>query len=984
MLDHGKTNDPNCKNVLYCCREVAVLQSDTYLILTLKLRLAILSGASCATGEQENLKRELEGLVQLKPGYVCSITGCGFKSRNCKLLLIHLRSLHQNSNQPIKCPFNDCDRVMSSVKMLMIHIKTYHTRGKKENLNHVKIIEKLSVVKCLSVSCQYQKFKTVKELKVHLTSFHTRCNETVQCIFRGCTFATTVTGTLRSHFSKKHRDDQLINLKSEICGTEYEGEEYQTNDVDGSDAIEFEVERSGDEVEITDEDNDCSEDESEDDLNLFTRALAITINTWMCVKHIPFTTVNVIVAEVFNSYQKGVDTTKKNMEKALTEIGLPLTNIEDILKDIEKEDPFIQAQKELEEEKNRKNFIYSNFKNVKPVSVKLSREKLTGKQDSMQHVPLKESLRILLEDPTYIMQRKSDPYFHDADLVKDVRDSKSFRENKFFQQNPTAVPLLIFQDELEIVNPLGAGKSRHKILCTYYTTLEIIPPLRSKVQSIQLISLVLSRNWKKYGNEACNRNLIEDLKQLETEGIEIHNPDKKVVRAGLAYIVGDNLGQHQVAEMNSVFSSGYICRICNATYKDVCKNHLLYSGCKDEYKTEYLSEAQYDAFADKAVEGEASTATQGIKNHCVFNALRSFHCVSQLPPCLGHDFYEGVFSYDVQHYLDYLINKEKLISAEEFNGKIANCKLSGRDGKNRPKNFKVRAKNTKYEGNAGSLRVLSRILTSILADVLEESITEKYIVKLHEVSEIITAPKLDGYEIEFVMTRIILEYLDLRVEAIEELNMANARPKHHFLSHYSRSYTFHGPLIHLWAMRMEGKHCYFKNVIRASKNFINAPLTCASRHQMAQISYSFYGLFPSRRLEVPDNAPEVKEVLEVSNDAEMRHYYTRLHGQALVPNHLQIYGTKFEVGHLVVMEKMSFGTLKVGLIMGMSCYKNEVNFLVSTFVALQSKYGYYVTSESLNKETVDFDNLADHYPLLMIGTPTAFMFRLHHFISRRR
>ena len=140
MLDHGKTNDPNCKNVLYCCREVAVLQSDTYLILTLKLRLAILSGASCATGEQENLKRELEGLVQLKPGYVCSITGCGFKSRNCKLLLIHLRSLHQNSNQPIKCPFNDCDRVMSSVKMLMIHIKTYHTRGKKENLNHVKII----------------------------------------------------------------------------------------------------------------------------------------------------------------------------------------------------------------------------------------------------------------------------------------------------------------------------------------------------------------------------------------------------------------------------------------------------------------------------------------------------------------------------------------------------------------------------------------------------------------------------------------------------------------------------------------------------------------------------------------------------------------------------------------------------------------------------------------------------------------------------
>ena len=63
-------------------------------------------------------------------------------------------------------------------------------------------------------------------------------------------------------------------------------------------------------------------DEPDEDLNLFTRAPAIAINSWMCVKHIPFSTVNVIVAEVFNSYQKGVDTTKKNVQKALTEIGL--------------------------------------------------------------------------------------------------------------------------------------------------------------------------------------------------------------------------------------------------------------------------------------------------------------------------------------------------------------------------------------------------------------------------------------------------------------------------------------------------------------------------------------------------------------------------------------------------------------------------------------------------------------------------------------
>ena len=113
-------------------------------------------------------------------------------------------------------------------------------------------------------------------------------------------------------------------------------------------------------------------------------------------------------------------------------------------------------------------------------------------------------MKALLEDPTFIKQKQDDSYFHEEDVFKDVRDGVNFRSNSFFLENPNAVPLMIFQDELEVANPLGSGRTKHKINCTYYSTYEVQNCLRSKTQSIQLISLVSSKMWKKYGNLKTN------------------------------------------------------------------------------------------------------------------------------------------------------------------------------------------------------------------------------------------------------------------------------------------------------------------------------------------------------------------------------------------------------------------------------------------------------------------------------------------------
>ena len=356
--------------------------------------------------------------------------------------------------------------------------------------------------------------------------------------------------------------------------------------------------------------------------------------------------------------------------------------------------------------------------------------------------------------------------------------------------------------------------------------------------------------------------------------------------------------------------------------------------------------------------------------------------MSNMPSCLGHDIFEGVFAYDVQHYLDYLLNKEKLMTIDDYNTKLSRIKLSERDAKNRPKNFKKISKNCKYEENAGSFRVLPRVLTTALSDVLEDSGTQNYFIKLHEVGEIITAPSLTVYEIENTMTEIITDYLDLRRDGIETLEMSRPRPKHHFLSHYPRMFLNNGPLIKVWAMRMEQKHTFHKSVLRTAKNFKNVALTCATRHQMAQISFYYYGLFSSSKFEVPDDAPNVKDVLKVTSDSGLRRFYSSLQSDAVIPKKLKVFGTGYGIGKVLVLIKMCHGKLRIGVIKAIAFSSNEVNFSISVFEAHQSKFGNYVTTKFVSlDDTVNYSNLADYCPLEMIGTHKSFSFVLHHFIT---
>lgn len=71
------------------------------------------------------------------------------------------------------------------------------------------------------------------------------------------------------------------------------------------------------------------------------------------------------------------------------------------------------------------------------------------------------------------------------------------------------------------------------------------------------------------------------------------------------------------------------------------------------------------------------------------------------------------------------------------------------------------------------------------------------------------------------------------------------KPKHHYLLHYSDLILYFGLRIHLWILRFQSKHSYFKECTGKLNNFIHLCKTLAERHHLLQAYLCNGSIFPS-------------------------------------------------------------------------------------------------------------------------------------------
>ncbi|XP_044738491.1 uncharacterized protein LOC123300081 [Chrysoperla carnea] len=347
--------------------------------------------------------------------------------------------------------------------------------------------------------------------------------------------------------------------------------------------------------------------------------------------------------------------------------------------------------------------------------------------------------------------------------------------------------------------------------------------------------LVALSKEKSFDHHAIFGKIVEDLKEIETVGVEF--APGQFIKGSLVFITGDNLGSHGLGGFTENFStSQYFCRYCLITKNSFESDDGIFEiypeRTIDSYKKviNKLDKKRRPRIRIKKVIKKKPLIIQGIKFDSAFNKLGFYHvCLPGLPPCLGHDVFEGVLAYDGKLFLDYLVEQD-WFSYKQLNKRIEIFKYSPED--QRDKLCSVSPKSQKLSGAACQLWTFIRLLPLLIHDKIDddENPVWKCILLLSEIIEIICAPAIHETCIVYVHL-LICEYIDLR-RTLFPLKLL--RRKHHYFKHYGELIRKFGPLMKSWTLRSESKHCFMKRAVRFSRNFINITKSLSIKHELYQ------------------------------------------------------------------------------------------------------------------------------------------------------
>lgn len=141
------------------------------------------------------------------------------------------------------------------------------------------------------------------------------------------------------------------------------------------------------------------------------------------------------------------------LEVEFTEAAEPFKGLDTDYKQMQyfaKSGNFIQPVEEL----------LSGVSCVQPMASATGIVRQVAVPDSYHRIPLKSLLTKILEIPG-ILQAMLEWQRRDGDAIQDVFDGEFCKTHPLFQ-NEVSIPLVIYQDDCEVVNPLGSKTGIHK------------------------------------------------------------------------------------------------------------------------------------------------------------------------------------------------------------------------------------------------------------------------------------------------------------------------------------------------------------------------------------------------------------------------------------------------------------------------------------------------------------------------------------------
>lgn len=195
-----------------------------------------------------------------------------------------------------------------------------------------------------------------------------------------------------------------------------------------------------------------------------------------------------------------------------------------------------------------------------------SKRKKVQRGDLFYYVPLLETLKkLLLVDE--VLAEVLNPHFSTIGELKDFCDGAAYRSHPLFSSDHSALQIVAYYDELEVVNPIGSYISKRKLGCLFFMLGNIRPKYRSTLKAINLIAVTRHEDIVEYGMDVFLMPFVQDLKSLYCDGVNILvGSTTQTFYGGLLAFLADNLAAHAVGGFKEgVGFALRICRTCMAT-----------------------------------------------------------------------------------------------------------------------------------------------------------------------------------------------------------------------------------------------------------------------------------------------------------------------------------------------------------------------------------------------------------------------------------
>jgi len=265
------------------------------------------------------------------------------------------------------------------------------------------------------------------------------------------------------------------------------------------------------------------------------------------------------------------------------------------------------------------------------------------------------------------------PRLKENNVYRTVLDGSFYQNNDFFRRNRNALAIILYYDDLEVINPLGANTKKHKLAMFYWTLANIYPEVRSTLKIVNLLSIVKHSILKKCGVGKILETFITDIKVLQNEGVTVNvGGVEKVYKGSLLFVAGDTPASAFMGGFKESVSAYRLCRTCMTTqieWKNSFTSENFVLREKESHKehvrtvTEPHLNKQARAFWSRRY---------GITKRSPLMNIPDFDITKCEPQDGMHVLAEGVVEVHCRAFLRYSIVEKKIFTIDDLNTKMIN------------------------------------------------------------------------------------------------------------------------------------------------------------------------------------------------------------------------------------------------------------------------------------------------------------------------